>query len=164
MFLNGLVTNDMKTLAVDTWMPAVFPSVQGRMLASVRIIHRSDGFLIDTEAATHKTVISLLDRFTMAGNFRVTDLTAETSMISLHGRKAFEIIGATLGEHAAILERQKVLNAQLDSDSKVDLIRASHTSEDGFDLFVETKETENLLAKLRAAGASDIAAATFETL
>jgi len=164
MFLNGLVTNDMKTLAVDTWMPAVFPSVQGRLLASVRIIHRSDGFLIDTEAATRETVLKLLDRFTMAGDFRVTDLTAETSMISLQGRKASETIGATLGEHAAILERQKVLNAQLDGDSKVDLIRASHTTEDGFDLFVETKETESVIAKLRAAGASDIGATTFETL
>jgi len=28
MFLNGLITNDMKTLAVDSWMPAVFPNVQ----------------------------------------------------------------------------------------------------------------------------------------
>src|SRR5687767_6855989 len=28
-FLNGLITNDMKTLAENTWMPAAFPNVQG---------------------------------------------------------------------------------------------------------------------------------------
>src|SRR5262245_49480205 len=33
MFLNGLVTNDMKTLGEGQWMPAVFPNVQGRILA-----------------------------------------------------------------------------------------------------------------------------------
>src|SRR5260221_14683333 len=43
MFLNGLVTNDMKTLTVNTWMPDVFPNVQGRLLAAGRIIHRHDG-------------------------------------------------------------------------------------------------------------------------
>src|SRR5712675_3211289 len=40
-FLNGLITNDMKTLAPDTWMAAAFPNVQGRLLASVRVIHQS---------------------------------------------------------------------------------------------------------------------------
>ena len=67
MFLNGLITNDMKTLAVNSWMPAVFPNVQGRLLAAVRVIHRDDGFLIDTESVTHDTVLKLLERFTLAG-------------------------------------------------------------------------------------------------
>src|SRR6185503_9726968 len=67
-FLNGLITNDMKTLAEHSWMPAAFPSVQGRLIASVRVIRLQDEktdkddrternvcptFLIDTEAATH---------------------------------------------------------------------------------------------------------------
>src|ERR1700686_4274915 len=75
MFLNGLITNDMKTLAVNSWMPAVFPNVQGRLLAAVRVIHRDDGFLIDTESTTLEIVAKLLERFTLAGDFRVTDLT-----------------------------------------------------------------------------------------
>ena len=37
-FLNGLITNDMKTLAVYSWMPAAFPNVQGRLIASVRVM------------------------------------------------------------------------------------------------------------------------------
>src|ERR1700730_17889075 len=83
MFLNGLITNDMKTLTVNSWMPAVFPNVQGRLLAAVRIIHREDGFLIDTEGPTFETVAKLLERFTLAGDFRVTDLTGETAMLSV---------------------------------------------------------------------------------
>ena len=41
-FLNGLITNDMKTLAENTWMTAAFPNVQGRLLASVRVIRLAD--------------------------------------------------------------------------------------------------------------------------
>src|SRR5437867_11581008 len=78
MFLNGLVTNDVKTLAVNSWMPAAFVSVQGRLLAAVRIIHRADGFLIDTEAATRERVFRLLERFSLAGDFKVADVTDET--------------------------------------------------------------------------------------
>ncbi len=41
-FLNGLITNDMKTLAENHWMPAAFPNVQGRLIASVRVIRLQD--------------------------------------------------------------------------------------------------------------------------
>ena len=37
-FLNGLITNDMKTLDQNSWMPAAFPNAQGRLLASVRVV------------------------------------------------------------------------------------------------------------------------------
>src|SRR5260370_3880343 len=85
MFLNGLITNDMKTLALNSWMPAVFPNGQGRLIAAVRVIHRQDGFLIDTEKATHQTVFQLLNRFLLAGNFRSNDVTKQTAFISIQG-------------------------------------------------------------------------------
>src|SRR5687767_4853369 len=104
MFLNGLITNDIKTLEVNSWMPAAFANVQGRLLAAVRIVHREDGFLIDTESATRETVITLLDRFTLAGDFRLQDLTDETVMFSVQGKNAAEIIRRLLGEQAADVE------------------------------------------------------------
>src|SRR5215813_7714477 len=78
MFLNGLVTNDMKSLSEHRWMPAAFPTVQGRLIGAVRIARLQDGFLIDTERASHEAVLKTISRFTMAGDFRVTDLTDES--------------------------------------------------------------------------------------
>lgn len=164
MFLNGLITNDMKTLAANSWMPAVFPNVQGRLLASVRVIHRDDGFLIDTESATHDTVLKLLERFTMAGDFRVTDLTDETATLSIQGKQAGEIIRATLGEEAAKVERQQAANAQFAQGSRVTVIRATHTAEDGFDLFVDANAAGQLGEVLTNAGAPAVSANTSETL
>src|SRR5712692_10216237 len=123
MFLNGLITNDMKTLAMNSWMPAVFPNVQGRLIAAVRIIHRQDGFLIDTESATLETVAKLLERFTLAGDFRVKDLTSETAMLSVQGRKAAEVMRQTLGKTAANVAREQVATAQLEHGSNVNVIR-----------------------------------------
>src|SRR5687767_6324548 len=62
MFLNGLVTNDMKTVAENQWMAAVFPTVQGRLIAAVRVLRLKDDlsgknpapqFVLDTEPVTH---------------------------------------------------------------------------------------------------------------
>ena len=163
MFLNGLITNDMKTLAVNSWMPAAFANVQGRLLAAVRLAHRADGFLIDTETATRETVITLLDRFTLAGDFHLQDLTDETGMFSVQGRGAAGIISRVFGEDAANVERQKIVNGQLD-DATVNLIRATHTGEDGFDVFINANNRAKLHDAFTAAGAAPISDATFETL
>ena len=164
MFLNGLITNDMKTLAVNSWMPAVFPNVQGRLLAAVRIIHREDGFLIDTEGPTFETVAKLLERFTLAGDFRVTNLTSETVTLSLQGGNAPEVLLKALGETSANVERQGVVTAQLEGGSEVTVIRATHTAEDGFDLFVAGSEAQALHDSLTKAGAHSVGPATQETL
>jgi folate-binding protein YgfZ len=163
MFLNGLVTNDMKTLAVSSWMPAVFPNVQGRLLAAVRVIHREDGFLIDTENATGDTVVKLLERFTLAGDFRLADLTENTAHLSIQGAKAPEIIGAILGETLANLGRDAVASVDWQG-RQITLIRATHTAEEGFDLFVNATEMETLRDAFIKAGAQPIGNDTIETL
>ena len=164
MFLNGLITNDMKTLGLNSWMPAVFPNVQGRLLAAVRIIHRADGFLIDTENVTLETVAKLLERFTLAGDFRVTNLTSETAMLSIQGRNSAEVIRQSLGEEAAGVDRQIVVTSQFENDSNVNIIRATHTAEDGFDLFVDADKAEALRGSLTRAGAQPVGADTLEVL
>jgi folate-binding protein YgfZ len=165
MFLNGLITNDMKTLAVNSWMPAVFPNVQGRLIAAVRVIHRDDGFLIDTEGASLTTVAKLLERFTLAGDFRVKDLSSETAMLSVQGKNATEIVQNVLGETAANVAREQVATAKLDhSSGEPNVIRATHTGEDGYDIFINASDAKSLGESLIRAGAQSIGAETAETL
>lgn len=161
-FLNGLITNDMKTLTLNSWMSAAFANVQGRLLAAVRIIHREDGFLIDTEAVTRETVITLLDRYTMAGDFKVADLTDSTALLSVQGAKAAEIVHSVLGANAEV-ERQQVANAKL-SEATVTVIRATHTAEDGLDLFTDADNRSRLRDALTNAGATSVDDETLETL
>ncbi len=163
MFLNGLITNDMKTLALNSWMPAAFINVQGRLLAAVRIIHRNDGFLIDTEATTREMVIKLLERFTLAGDFRVRDLSDETSTVSVQGQRAVEISAAVLGKELSLVARQQVVSANF-ADRVVTVIRASHTGEDGLDLFMDTAQVAQLRAALLNAGAKAVDHEAAETL
>jgi folate-binding protein YgfZ len=139
MFLNGLVTNDVKNLAVNSWIPAAFATVQGRLLAAVRIIHREDGFLIDTEETTHERVFRLLERFSLAGDFHVTDITSETAMASLQGKTAVHMMSSKFGREASHdLERGKVCRTK----EGFDVFPATHTAEEGFDIVMPEAEAE----------------------
>ena len=86
-FLDGLVTNDMKTLEDGRQMLAAFPNAQGRLLALVRIQRQGEKFLIETEEATREKLHQNLFRFTFAGDFFVEDLSAQHSYFEIFGPK-----------------------------------------------------------------------------
>src|SRR3954464_15614885 len=67
-FLDGLLTNDMKTLEDGASMLAAFPNAQGRLLAVVTIQRQGERYLVETEAATREAVHRNLFRFTFAGD------------------------------------------------------------------------------------------------
>jgi folate-binding protein YgfZ len=192
-FLNGLITNDMKTLAENSWMPAAFPNVQGRLIASVRVIRLRDNqtgrnacptFLIDTEAATHDRVLKTIERFTLAGDFRVADVTNQTALLSVQGKKAVDIVRSVLGEETASLatnratqvahirtgSRSDRVSVEATSDvtgaitDHVTVIRASHTAEDGFDLIVNSDQASDLWDALQSAGARPVGSEALEIL
>ncbi len=162
MFLNGLITNDMKTLVPGSWMRAAFPNVQGRLLAVVRILNRADGFLIDTEEATHQKVMQLLGRFTLAGDFRVTDLTGQTGCYSVQGSQSAALMHQLFGDKTAT-DPGQVASAQL-NHTDMTIIRATHTAEDGFDLFFERSEADSLRKILVGAGIEPVSHETAELL
>ncbi len=168
-FLNGLITNDMKTLEVNSWMPAAFPNVQGRLIASVRVVRLEDEgtdktacptFLIDTEPATHERVLKTIERFTLAGDFRVADITSQTALLSVQGRKSAGTVGLVFGEGAAGIAANRATQIRRQQTDVADLIggvtviRATHTGEDGFDLVIANSDQAGIWWNaLQSAGA-----------
>jgi folate-binding protein YgfZ len=121
----------------------VFPTVQGRLIGAVRILKLDDGFLIDTEAASHDAVLKTISRFTMAGDFRVTDVSSELALLTVQGKRAAEVI---------------------ESIQDVIVVPATHTGEHGFDLLIDGPDRESLIDHLITGGAQPVSVETFETL
>ena len=90
-FLDGMITNDIKTLVDGGRMLAAFPDAKGRLVAVVRIVRQGQRYLIETEEATHQKVYDNLFRFTMAGDFFVEDLSEEYSYIKVWDRSFIPI-------------------------------------------------------------------------
>ena len=162
-FLNGLVTNDVKALEEGAWMTAAFPNAQGRLVALARVLRLGpDRFLFDTEAATRERVLKTLERFTLAGDFRVRDTTDETALVTVQGAGAAEVVRAALGEDAAATERGRVTS--LRDGRELYVIRATHTAEDGFDLLVGAEGAAPLWEALSKIGAQPVGHEALEVL
>jgi len=90
-FLDGLISNDVKTLEDGGQMHAAFPDAKGRLIAVVRVVRQGEKFLIETEDATRQKVFDNLFRFTMAGDFFVEDLSETYSFIRVFARSFIPI-------------------------------------------------------------------------
>jgi folate-binding protein YgfZ len=157
-FLNGLITNDVKNLAQNRWMPAVFPTVQGRLIGAVRVIRGGEpAFLIDTETASHEAVLKTISRFTLAGDFKVSDVTSETALLTVQGDKAAEIVEKVTGV-------SNLPDNGVAETNGVTIIRATHTGEDGFDVIIDAVRKAEFQKALEAAGAQPVGEDTFEIL
>ncbi|MCC6451732.1 MAG: tRNA-modifying protein YgfZ [Acidobacteria bacterium] len=84
-FLDGLITNDVKTLEDGASMLAAFPNAQGRLLAAVSFAKDGERFIIETEAATREKLFQNLYRFTFAGDFILEDLSETFANFEIFG-------------------------------------------------------------------------------
>lgn len=96
-FLDGLISNDVKTLEDGQQMLAAFPNAQGRLLAVVRVLRQDERFLFETEEATRTKVFQNLFRFTFAGDFFVEDLSDKYGYIEVWGTDNVEPSGSPSG-------------------------------------------------------------------
>ena len=162
-FLDGMITNDVKTLPDDGWFTAAFPTVLGRLVAVVRVLHTDKSFLFDSEEVTAAKVVQLLSRFTAAGDFKVTELTNDFALLSIQGRDAAAIVRDAINVDVVDLPRGRVSILEW-RGHQIRIIRATHTGEDGFDLFVPAESAGEIWTALSSAGAVPVGQDAFDVL
>lgn len=163
-FLNGLVSNDVKTLAPGDGVLAAFPTLQGKLAALCRIYNTGEHLLMELDAINREKIFRNLSRFVPAGEFFVADASEQLALISLQGPRAAELITALTGQPIETAQF-KISERQI---SKVKVLIASHQrcGEIGFDLFVEAgaapKIKHAILAGGQEFGACEVGEAAFE--
>jgi len=99
--LHAMTTNHIKQLTPGTGCYAFFLSAQGRILADANVLCRPDHFLLDTEPETREKIAAHLDKFIIADDVTVEDVTEHTGAIALAGpvaEKLLKDLGAPIPE------------------------------------------------------------------
>ncbi len=133
-FLNGLVTNDVKTLAKGKGMRAAFLTGHGKVKALCRVLNLGDEFLIITDPQTHEKVYKYIFPFSYAGDFKVEDVSDQFRLLSVQGPNSALIMKDISFEPISRLEENDWSDTII-AGYHVTVVRASHTGETGFDIF-----------------------------
>lgn len=164
-FLNGLVSNDVKTLEPGSGTLAAFPTVQGKLLALCRIYNTGQGLLLELDPINQEKIYKNLSRFVPAGEFFVDDLSEPLSLLSLQGPKSIEIAEALVGKALDRSDRRWIIEWPL-SSSQVKIAANRRCGFPGFDFFVPgefaNELRERILTVGRGFGAAEATEEAFE--
>ncbi|MHB8419169.1 MAG: CAF17-like 4Fe-4S cluster assembly/insertion protein YgfZ [Myxococcales bacterium] len=91
-WLQGMVTSDVKKLAVGQGGPACIVSAKGKLVASARVFKRPEEIWIDLEDTPVAAALDHLRRHLVMEDCEVNDRSGATAMLGLHGPRAREIV------------------------------------------------------------------------
>jgi len=94
--LHAMTTNHVQQMKPGDGIYAFFLSAQGRILADVYIFCFDDHFLLDTEPDSRRVVYEHLDRFIIADDVTLEDVTDQTFSFGIEGPTATQV-AATAG-------------------------------------------------------------------
>lgn len=145
-FLHAMSTNHIQQLTPGAGCYAFFLSDKGRILADANVLCCSDHFLLDTEPETRQSLYQHLDRYIIADDVTLEDITETTATIAVQGpaaQQALERVGAPVPE---------ATYSSIEWKSRL-VVRLTATGGLGFFIFVPVGEKAELIASLEAAGA-----------
>jgi len=139
--LHAMTTQDVQALTPGQGCYAFFLNAQGRILGDVNIFCREDSFLLDTEPETRQKLYDHIDRYIIADDVTLLDVTGEMSTIAIEGPQA-----------AAVLERLGAPLPEADyatrSWSGSIVARVSSTGARGYSIFMLPTKKAELIAAL----------------
>ncbi|MCI0487482.1 MAG: aminomethyltransferase family protein [Blastocatellia bacterium] len=135
-FLNGLVTNDVKTLAKGKGMRAAFLTGHGKVKALCRVLCFDEGeYLIVNDPQTHEQIYKYIFPFSYAGDFKVEECSDLYRILSVQGRKSLLVMKEVCFEPVPSLAEHEWIKTII-AGQHVMVVRASHTGELGYDILV----------------------------
>jgi folate-binding protein YgfZ len=144
--LHAMVTNRIEGLETGQGCYAFFLNAQGRILADVNVLVLEDALLLDTEPEAHAFVYAHLDKYIIADDVTLEDITAETVEIGVEGPDA----AGVLAKMGAPQPREPYGNERWGERI---VLRASSTGAPGFALFAPAEKKRELIRQVEAAGA-----------
>ena len=141
--LHAMTTNHIQQLTPGTGCYAFFLTTQGRILADANVFCLADSILLDTEPETAPVVYGHLDKYIIADDVTLEDLTPQLTTIVLQGPQAGAVL-LTLGA-----PQPEALYDHVEWSDR----RVARIGETGFYIMALKAERHSLVEALESAGA-----------
>ena len=147
-WLDGMVSADIQALegaGAGSASRALLLTHQGRIVADLRVLTREDAYLLELARDVATPVVEHLDRYIIADDVTLTDVSPETARLAVEGPRSHDVVGVEIPP-GGCAEVEVAGHATLVADW-------SYTGGTGRQLFLEPAAVADVAAALREAGA-----------
>jgi folate-binding protein YgfZ len=159
-WLNGMVSNNIRDLAVGYGVYAFVLTPQGHIQADVYAFNRGESLLVETDRAQAETLLRIFRKYIIMDKVEIEDLSEKVTV--------FGITGPQSGEVLASLGLVKDLGTLQLSDANwngaaLTLLRGDNPSFPSYELWVTSEHAQSIWNALLQAGAVEVHEQTLAT-
>ena len=171
-WLNGMVTNNVRDLAVGHGVYNFVLTPQGRIVGDLVAYNRGDFVLVTTDRAQAPAVTEIFDRYIIMDDVEVADISDKLSAVGLAGPRAANTLQKA-GIEIPQLPKEGNCGppTQLDPGQVIDLVwrdmgisvaRSTHPNMDAFEIWFAVEQADRVWDELVAAGATPVGSEALE--
>ena len=139
-FLHRIISNDVESLSTGQGTYATILTHRGKIIADMHISVLEDAIRIDTAPETTESLFKELDKYIIADDVELFDVTAETGAIAVHGPKSTALVQSALAinELATLPEGHNCFReADTLFKSAIVCVQTRSTGETGWTLYTD---------------------------
>src|ERR1700690_3786900 len=91
-WLNGMVSNNVRDLAAGHGVYAFMLNAQGRIQADLYVFQRGESLLVDIEREQREKVLQLFDRYIIADDVEIADISDTLRAVALTGPESRQVL------------------------------------------------------------------------
>lgn len=84
-YLNGQITNDLRRASANAAIHACVLNAKGRINADIFITAENDSYLVDTEPEMREQLANRLERYVIADDVEIADVTSDFALLHITG-------------------------------------------------------------------------------
>lgn len=146
-FLQGMLTNDVASLAPGAGCPALLLTIQGRVTADVRVAAIDDAVLLDVDVRARDALVQTLEALIIADDVELRAPEPPVALVGVEGPDAARLLGGDAASLAPWAHAEAVVGG-----ARCRVVRASEVRGPGFVVHAAAADAPGVWDALVAAG------------
>src|SRR3984885_10508984 len=163
-WLNGMVTNNIRDLALNQGVYAFLLNPQGHILGDLYAYNRGESITIDTDLAQAEKILATFDHYIIMDDVEVTNLSEQLTALGVAGPKVRKVLTAA-GIAVPEMQPLEVVTPQCDCECdclQCTVVRGEEAPHESYEIWIAPPDVGKLWQALVNAGAVPVGSEAVE--
>ncbi len=163
-WLNGMVTNNIRDLAVGRGIYAFLLNAQGRILGDMNVYNRGESLVVETDHNQVEKLMATFNHFIIMDDVELENISDEQTALGLAGPKSRDLLNA-VGIVVPELQPLQMITPQCKCDCdclECVVVRGEDAEHESYEIWLAPKDVLKTWRALLAAGAMPVGSEALE--
>jgi len=163
-WLNGMVTSNIRNLAVGQGVYAFLLNPQGRILGDMYAYNRGESLVVETDRSQVEKIIATFDHYIIMDDVEVADISGQQTVLGVAGPNSRKLLNA-VGIEIPEMQPLQMITPRCSCDCdclECTVIRGDDAPQESYEIWLDAKDVLKTWQALVAAGAVPVGSEALE--